>query len=382
MRIAINTLSENPIAPSGAFGFYQNLIREMEDIIGDDTLYLFVSKAGDKYFGPYGNPNIRKVIFRFSNERKWLRILTEHFIFPFIILKYRIHVLDTGTSILYCPSRLIATLKTMHVFTNPEAIPLATRIYRKLAYRLTRWNASGVISNSESQTRDMVKFTGIQPSKIHLVYEAIDHNIFKPALNNEQNRKYLNTFGIVKPYILFVSSLYPYKNAEVLIRTFARLKQGNRMQLVIVGFPRDESYQISLHTLVRQLKLEDLVVFTGGVDQRDTARFYQSAEVFVYPSRYETFGLTILEAMACGCPVITSNVSAMPEIGGNAALYFHPDDDIELAEKLESLLDSEDEKSRIRSLGFSRAATFTWKSTAEKTYKVLSSVIFNKGLGK
>ncbi len=374
MRIAINTLSENPHAPSGAFGFYQNLIGELETLIGDDILYIFVSKAGSEHFGPYKNPNIRKIIFRFSNERKWLRIFTEHFIFPFIVLKYRINVLNTGTSILYCPCKLVATLKTMHIYTNPETISLPTRIYRKFAYKLTRWNAAGIISNSESQTHDIMKFVGIKPQKIHIVYEALDHSIFKAVTDIKKNKSFLSKYGITKPYILFVSSLYPYKNAEILIRAFAELNERNDYQLVIVGFPRNEEYYNSLRKLVDKLKLHEHVVFTGGVKQTDTAKFYQSAEIFVYPSKYETFGLTILEAMACGCPVITSNISAMPEIGGDAAIYFNPENKEELTSKIELLIGNEKEKEKIRSFGLKRAAEFTWKSTAEKTYQVLKSL--------
>ncbi|NQV18401.1 MAG: glycosyltransferase family 4 protein [Armatimonadetes bacterium] len=375
MKIAINTLSENPQAPSGAFGYYQNLIKELELLIGNNTLYIFISRKSKDHFGPFQNPNVHKIVFRYSNERKWLRILTEHFIFPVIILKYRINVLNTGTSILFCPCKLVATLKTMHVYTNPETLSLSTRIYRKLAYKLTKWSAKAIISNSESQTRDIIKYVGIKPNKIHIAYEALDHTNFKPVYRNRVTNDFLKKHGISKPFILFVSSLYPYKNAETLIKAFAKLKNLENLQLAIVGFPRNPEYYEFLIQLVKSLNIEDSVVFTGGVKQTDTAIFYQSAEVFAYPSKYETFGLTILEAMACGCPVITSNISAMPEIGGQAAIYFNPENESELIEKMEFLLENEEEKKKNISLGLKRSTEFTWRSTAEKTYKVLTSCI-------
>ena len=375
MRIAINTLSENPDAPSGAFGYYQNLIGELDALIGDNILYVFVSHKSQDYFGPYKNPNVRKIIFRYSNERKWFRILTEHFIFPLVILKYRIRILNTGTAILWCPCKLVATLKTMHVYTNPGSISLPTRIYRKLAYKLTKWNAKAIISNSNSQTLDIIKYVGVERNKIKNVYEALDHKVFVPATQLDQNKDFLKGFGVNKPYILFVSSLYRYKNAETLICSFRMLKDWKKLQLVFVGFPREKDYYDEILQLINSEGLQDQAIFTGGVPLNDTARFYQSALMFVYPSLYETFGLTILESMACGCPVITSNISAMPEIGGEGAVYFSPQDKTELVNKIEFLLKNEAEKTKMIALGLKRSSEFTWKNTAENTLEVFKNLM-------
>jgi glycosyltransferase involved in cell wall biosynthesis len=370
MKIAINTLSENPNAPSGAFGYYQNLIRELDGLIGDDTLYVFVSRKSKNHFGPYHSPNMKKIVFRHSNESKWMRILTEHFIFPFVLMKYKIDVLNTGTSILYSPSKLIATLKTMHVYTNPGSIGRLTRLYRKAMYLLTKNKAKAIISNSDSQTSDIIRYLDIDKSKIQLVYEALDHKVFMPVKTIGQNQEFLNTYGINKPYILFVSSLYRYKNAEALIHAYTDLARSKDFQLVFVGFPREPEYYADLQKLIKKKEIEDLTIFTGGVPLSETARFYQSATMFVYPSRYETFGLTVLEAMACGCPVITSNISAMPEIGGNAAMYFDPDDKKALLDTMDLLLENREKRDKMIALGLKRSNEFTWKKTAENTLAV------------
>ena len=377
MKIAINTLSEDPIAPSGAFGYYQNVIRELDNIIsGEDVLYIFVSKKSARYFGPYENPRLKKIVFPFSNEHKFLRVISEHVLFPYVIKKHGIDVLQSGSMILYCPCKLVAVFKTMHAYTNPQSLPFLTRLYRRFAYWLTKVNTKIVIANSNSQVKDIAKYTGIRGSKIECVYEAFDHSLFRlaKAIKGEENQ-ILQRLGIDKPFILFVSSLFRYKNAETLIEAYFRL--GTRFQkeikLVIVGYPRVKNYYKHLRDLVQKRKLNASVVFTGGLDQEAIARLYQSAFIFVYPSYYETFGLTILEAMACGCPVVASNVGSIPEIGGKAASYFAPDSPEELAETLLELTRNKKMRKQLIERGLIRAKYFSWAKTARNTLSILKS---------
>jgi glycosyltransferase involved in cell wall biosynthesis len=165
-----------------------------------------------------------------------------------------------------------------------------------------------------------------------------------------------------------VSSLFPYTNCDGLLRAWARGRSrlGGR-QLAIVGPAREQPYFQVLTRLVSELHLEDDVVFVGGVPLETTALFYQGADVLVYPSRNETFGLPILEAMACGCPVVTSDVSAMPETAGGAAVLAPPDDPDAIADAIVAALAG---TPRLRELGLRRAAQFTWGATAAATLDV------------
>ncbi|MFQ5603401.1 MAG: glycosyltransferase family 4 protein, partial [bacterium] len=264
--------------------------------------------------------------------------------------------------------KLVATMKTMHAFTNAAALTPATRIYRRFMYRWTARKADAIISNSTSQTQDLKRFLNYEESKIKLVYEAIDHQTFRPASSADlkKNKQYLKKLGIHSPFILFVSSLYKYKNAETLIEAFAGI-ENRKYLLVIVGYPREKAYFERLKNLVSKLNLTEKVIFTGGVSHDETAIFYQSAELFVYPSKYETFGLTVLEAMACGCPVITSNVSSMPEIAGGAAWFFDPLSPAELAFSIRKILGESRLRNELIDKGLKRAKEFTWRKTAEKT---------------
>jgi glycosyltransferase involved in cell wall biosynthesis len=169
--------------------------------------------------------------------------------------------------------------------------------------------------------------------------------------------------------VLFVSSLWQYKNCDGLLRAWAlaRGELGDR-QLVIVGAGRDEQYLASLHSLAAELGITGDLVFVGGVPLEDTVRFYQAADVFVYPSFNETFGLPILEAMACGCPVVTSDTSAMPETAGGAAVLSDPRDPASIARAIVEAAGPG--RDRLRDQGLRRARQFTWGATGSATLDV------------
>jgi glycosyltransferase involved in cell wall biosynthesis len=177
---------------------------------------------------------------------------------------------------------------------------------------------------------------------------------------------------VTKPFVLFVSSMWPYKNADGLLRAFARARAelGDR-QLVIVGPIRDEKYGAALHALENELGLAGDVVWVGGVPLAETVQFYRAADLLVYPSFNETFGLPILEAMASGCPVVTSDTTAMPETAGGAAVLADPADPASIAQAMLEALGGQD---RLRTAGLRRASQFTWGQTAASTLDVYREV--------
>jgi len=174
---------------------------------------------------------------------------------------------------------------------------------------------------------------------------------------------------VTRPFVLFVSSLWPYKNCDGLLRAWAvaRSQLAGR-QLVIVGPGRDTKYVDQLHALCAELGISADVLFVGGVPLEETVRFYQAADVFVYPSLNETFGLPILEAMACACPVVTSDTSAMPETAGGAAVLCDPRDPVSIARAITDAAGPG--RDRLRDQGLRRAGQFTWGQTAAATLDV------------
>jgi len=201
----------------------------------------------------------------------------------------------------------------------------------------------------------------------------IEIGVFHPGDADESWQHISTRHGVSRPFVLFVSSLWPYKNCVGLLRAFAAAKSDlDDRQLVIVGPGRDVEYVGELRALADQLGIADDVIWVGGVPLEETVHFYRCADVFVYPSFNETFGLPILEAMATACPVVTSDTSAMPETSGGCALLADPTNPESIADAIVKASGPEGEW--LRAAGPERAGEFTWAATAEKTLAVYREV--------
>jgi len=263
-------------------------------------------------------------------------------------------------------------IKTMHAFTAPDSLTPLARAYRRMGYPHSAKVADAIIINSESLRSEIENYLKVDARKVKLIYEAVDHDLFKPG-DASPARAQVASYGVTKPFVLFVSSLWPYKNCDGLLRAWAIARQelADR-QLAIVGPGRDEKYVNQLHSLAAELGISADVVFVGGIPLEDTVSFYQAADAFVYPSLNETFGLPILEAMACGCPVVTSDTSAMPETAGGAAVLSNPKEPASIAQAIVNAVGPG--KDRLRDEGLRRAGQFTWAATAASTLDVYREV--------
>jgi glycosyltransferase involved in cell wall biosynthesis len=263
---------------------------------------------------------------------------------------------------------LVIHMKTMHAFTDPGSLTPLALAYRRMNYPRSARVADAIIINSEHLRSEIEHYLNVDVRKLKLIYEAVDHDLFKQG-DAGAARARVASYGATKPFALFVSSLWPYKNCDGLLRAWAlaRRELGGR-QLVVVGPGRDEKYVARLHSLAAELGISEDLVFVGGVPLEETVCFYQAADVFVYPSFNETFGLPILEAMACGCPVVTSDTSAMPETAGGAAVLSDPKDPGSIARAIVEAVGPG--RDRLRDQGLRRAGQFTWGATAASTLDV------------
>jgi glycosyltransferase involved in cell wall biosynthesis len=369
MRVAINLLPEHPEHPSGAHWFWTRVIPEMASRLeSGEELRLLVSPKSRHLYQGYG-PNVSYITYPWSNERRAARTLSEHLYSPLRLPLSRIDVFNTLMApLVNIPWSLVIHMKTMHAFTAPDSLTPMARLYRRMNYPYSARVANAIIINSESLRSEVQRYLEVDAGKLKLIYEAVDHDLFKPG-DADLARNQVASYGVTKPFALFVSSLWPYKNCDGLLRAWAhaRGELGNR-QLAVVGAARDEDYAASLRSLAAELGIADEVVFVGGVPLAETVAFYQAADVFVYPSLNETFGLPILEAMACGCPVVTSDTSAMPETAGGAAVLADPRDPAAIARAIvEATGPGQD---RMRDMGLQRARQFTWGATAASTLDV------------
>jgi len=374
MRVAINLLTEEPANPSGAHWFWTRVIPEMaRRLDAGEGLSLVVSPESRKMHQDYGD-NVSYITYPWSNERRKLRTLSEHLYSPLRLPLGRVDVFSTLMAPIVSPAwSNVVHIKTMHAFTAPASVAPLTRAYRLLSYPRTVKVAEAIIINSESLRTEIERHLEVDSSKLKLIPEAVDHDLFKPGDADEARARVAAAYGVTKPFVLFVSSLWPYKNCDGLLRAWssARAALGDR-QLVIIGPGRDKEYTESLHSLARELGITNDVLFIGGIPLADTVPFYRAADVFVYPSFNETFGLPILEAMACGCPVVTSDVTAMPETAGGAAVLCDPTDPASIAKAI--LEATGPARDGLIDQGLSRAGQFTWSATGAATLDVYREV--------
>lgn len=242
---------------------------------------------------------------------------------------------------------------------------LLDKLYLKLDYAGIR-KATAVIAISYTTKRDLVRWLGIPEDRVFVVYLGVDHHRFRPLA-----RRLLDV-----PYILFVGSEYPYKNLTNLLKAFHFLKQAyslRDLKLVKVGRAgggREGPFRQQTLELVNALHLQGEVLFTDRVKDEDLPAYYSGAACLVVPSLYEGFGLPPIEAMACGCPVIVSDMGALPEITGSAALLVDPLEPQDIANAIVEVLHNATLKRDLISQGLKHSGSFTWERTAEETLAV------------
>jgi glycosyltransferase involved in cell wall biosynthesis len=374
MRVAINLLTDHPDHPTGAHWGWTRTIPEMARMLTpDEEFLLVVSPKSRPLHEGYGD-NVRYMTFPWSNEYPARRTLSEQLYSPLRLPLSGIDVFSTLIAPLVKPApSLVAHFKTMHAYAEPKSLRPANRIYRRLGYPHTAKVADAIILNSTSLLREVQEYLDVDPAKLHIIPEAVDHELFRPGDRDEATHLVATKYGVNRPFVLFVSSLWPYKNCHGLLRAFAaaRPELGDRA-LAVVGPPRDEKYSAELRELAQELGVAKDVVWVGGVPLHETVHFYRACDALAYPSFNETFGLPILEAMASGCPVVTSDLTSMPEIAGGAALLIDPTEPESIAEALVRACGAAGDQ--LRAAGLARAAQFTWAATAERTLAVYRQV--------
>jgi glycosyltransferase involved in cell wall biosynthesis len=269
-------------------------------------------------------------------------------------------------------ARTVVTVHDVFAWSLPGHSTLADMlIYRHwLPHVLPRVDA--VITVSQASKADIVRHLRVTAERVHVTYEGVGDS-YTPA-SIEEVSKIGARYGLPDGYLLFVGSVEERKNLRRLLQACARLwAAGERRLLVVVGARRWKYTKIM--DTVQELGLERQVIFTGYVSDEDLPAIYSGADLFVFPSLYEGFGLPPLEAMACGTPVVTSNTSSLPEVVGDAAILVDPYDVEALAEAMHRVLSDPDLADDLRRRGLQRAQGFTWERTARETMEVYREVL-------
>jgi len=256
---------------------------------------------------------------------------------------------------------------------HPEWHQFVSRTLQRLFLPSILKRTDHVLTNSDYTKQDIIRHFPVTKHKTTSTWLAKE-DFFQPQADMALLRK----LGVDKPYLLHVGTIEPRKNINVLIEAFEQLKQDDdqSLQLVLVGKQGWKSE--SVFTAIKNSPYKKDIKVLGYVERNALIALYSSAEAFVYPSLFEGFGLPLVEAMACGCPIVSSNAACLPEIAGKAGLYFSPTSSKELLDQLQILLSSPSKKSDLKQLALQQAAKFNWERTAKETLAVFQLVMGQK----
>lgn len=277
--------------------------------------------------------------------------------------------------------RTVVTVHDLGAEYLPHYHKFPHKLYLNRSTEYAVKKASRLIAVSEATKHDLIKRLKADPRKISVVYEGFNRSNFYPQPQNEIDRV-AQVYGLKKPYFLFVSTIQPRKNLVRLIEAFARFKTTyishdydqmiHGSQLVLAG--KKGWLSDDIYAAPKRNGIENEVKFIDFVPANDLPPIISGATAFCYPSLFEGFGLPILEAMACGTPVITSNISSMPEVGGDAVYYVNPHDVQAIATAFYRLLTENRLQTDLITLGMSQIEKFSWQKAANETLEVLEAV--------
>lgn len=376
MRIGID-ISALTINHTGVANYSLSLLKYILKIDKKNKYLLFAFVSSNKALRKLKEysldifPNVELKIYRLNSgilRRVW------NFI-PFIPADFLYRKIDFLhlSDMVFLPLRSIPTIATVYDMT-PSLFPefhFARNIsFHNIRNKFIAKKSKLVITISENSKQDIISLLGIPSRKIRVIYGAASSS-FKPISNNAHITKVLSKYHLKQGnYLLFIGSLEPRKNVEGILEAFAliRNKVKSSFQIVLIG--QKAWGWTSIKKTIKRLNLDSQVVVTGYVPDADLPDIINGARMFVYPSFYEGFGLPILEAMACGIPIISSNTSSLPEVIGDSGLMVNPKDNNQLASYMLQIVSSEKLHATLSKKALERAKLFSWKNSAQKTLNV------------
>ena len=300
-----------------------------------------------------------------------LRLLWEQLVLPIAVRWRRVDILHSPVFVapLAVPCASVVSILDMTWFSRPEQHTRVKGAYFRRMIPPSVQRAQRVIAISEATMRDVVAGLGTRPDKVAVTYLGTDQAVFHPGAAGGRAEALRIRYGVQRPYVLYLGKLEPRKNLPALVRAFdAVAEQFPDHQLVLGGNPGWDVEAI--YGAAVEARCAGRIRFPGFVEEADLPALYAGADLFVYPSSYEGFGFPVLEAMASGTPVITSDVSSLPEVAGDAGLLVDPADVDALAAAIHSILSDGELRRKMRIQGLQQARQFTWEETARQTLEI------------
>jgi len=308
----------------------------------------------------------------------------DHLRFPLFLRRLKpdlVHIPLNRVPLLMIRPYVVTIHDMVNLYYGERTISPVHMQLRRFRFRRGLTRASRVIAVSEATKRDVQNLLGVPSGRITRVYNAPDPGFLgrDPAAGEEERRRIMERYQIDRPFLLYAGAIRHHKNIPRLVEAFAVLREQleahpvySDLRLVIIGDT------ISQYPAVRQTvlksKMEHAVRFLGFVPFDTLRCFYEAAAAFVFPSRHEGFGLPPLEAMACGTPVVTSNVSSLPEVAGDAAMLVNPGNVFDIARGIREVLTDEPLRAELIRRGRAQAARFSWERSAQQVLEIYRDV--------
>jgi glycosyltransferase involved in cell wall biosynthesis len=286
-----------------------------------------------------------------------------------------LHVPHYNAPLLHRGPLIVSIMDVIHLSLPAQNRRLGSQFYARPMLNAVARKADHVVTVSVFSKSEIVRTLGIPESKISVIPCGVSDEYRVPCQAGPQLSTMAKDLGIQTPFLLYVGNLKPHKNVPTLLRAFAKLRQGSKLRhsLVIVG--DDPRWKPAIVRECQRLGIQDRTVFLSYVAQPLLPSVYASASLLVMPSTIEGFGLPLLESMACGTPVVASRAASLPEVGGDAALYFDPSSPEELGVRIEQVLYSDDLRDSMRTKGIERAKQFSWQQAARKHVELYSQML-------
>jgi len=369
MKIGINALGKVSSDTGGKTYLYY-FIKYLARYKTEDEIYIFLSSWKENIWGSLPE-NFHFVLVPFSNWNQYFKVLGEQIILPILALIKGIDVFyfpGNFISPLFLKRKIVAIRSTLY-YHYPQQIPLYKNLYRRFMSWISVKLSEKIIVPSHDIKEDLLNFLKAKEEKIVVVPHGVEKEYWAEAVPEREKNMVIKSLEISRPFILFVSALWPYKGAENLIKAFKLVqeeKQFERYSLVIAG-KGIHSETEALFELVDKLGLNNKVIFTGNLGHFELRVLYQTADLFVLPTMYESFGHPILEAMSSGVAVITSAKHAIPEIVGDAAFFIEPESVDSIAKAIIKLLSDAGLRRSFIEKGKERVSEFSWQRAVKKT---------------
>lgn len=357
------TIDARMIKASGIGAYIKNLVPQIIDKVSNSNVNLLGNYQELKQFDWIINKHVKVM----NCDKPVFSIVGQ-----FEIIKK----IPKGTSLFWSPNfvipifykgKLLVTVHDVFHLAMPNYLNKTIYISARVLYNILRYRAEKIICVSRFTAKELTRLTKIPEEKIVVIYNGVDNSCF-----NIQPKKNPHN----KPYLLYVGNVKPHKNLFALLKAFSMLKDRIDHDLVIAG--KREGFltpENNLENAINSYDLHKRVHFSGYIEDDLLKQYYAFADALVFPSLYEGFGLPPLEAMACGCPAVVSNAASLPEVCGDAALYFNPYKPEDIADKIFLLLNNDNLRVDLAKKGKEHARQFNWERTAQETFRVIEGLL-------